>query len=488
MTTVRPRLSLGTLGSVRTASLPGYDPAGLGTGIVHLGIGAFHRAHQAVFTDSAADVAEAGWGIVGVTQRSTDVVDRLRPQDGLYTVVTRPGGDQFDARVVGAVRSVLHAESEPESLLAALADPATRIVSTTVTEKGYAAALSTRTLQLSAPLVARDLADPRPHRSVVGQLVGGLARRAERGQPGLTVLCCDNVPRGGELLRDLCLQFLERWSAGPAAEVRGWTLDRVRFPNTLVDRIVPGTDAAGRSTVESRLGYRDDAVVTAEPYGLWVIEDDFAAGHPRWPAGVALVPDIGPWSDVKLRLLNGGHSLLAYVGLLDGQETVSAAVRVPWIRRLLEVWLAEATRSLRSVPAGLDLDAYRAEVVERFGNDGIAYRLDKVASDGSLKLPTRVGATAADLLDTGGSAPVSRIPLAAWLHYAERRGELLEDPQAGRIAAAARDATGPRELVERILGAGGVVPLPAALQDGFLDDVAATLTTLRTRGVPALVP
>ncbi|MEV4384329.1 mannitol dehydrogenase family protein [Micromonospora sp. NPDC049580] len=486
MNAALPRLSRRTLPGVTTAARPAYDPAGLTTGIVHLGIGAFHRAHQAAMTDAATDVADAGWGIAGVTQRSTDVVDRMRPQDCLFTVVTRNGGEQLDARVVGSVTSVLHAASQPEALLATLSAPTTRIISATVTEKGYAAALSSRTLITDSPLVAQDLADPRPHRSVVGQLVGGFARRADRGDPGVTVLCCDNVPRGGELLHDLCLQFLERWSSHRAAEVASWMSRHVRFPNTLVDRIVPGTTEADAHVLTQRLGYRDDALVTAERYGLWVIEDDFAAGHPQWPADeVRLVKDIQPWSDVKLRLLNGGHSLVSYVGLLDGRETVSEVMRVAWIRQLLDAWLDEAGRSLCELPEGLDLATYRDDVVSRFANDGIAYRLGKVAADGSLKLPTRVGSTASDLVAGGADARVSALTLATWLHYAEQPGTVLDDPNAARIDEALDACREPRALVERVYGSQGVAPLPAVLQDDFLDDVATALDTLRLRGVSA---
>ncbi|MCW2639718.1 MAG: Mannitol dehydrogenase domain [Dactylosporangium sp.] len=481
------RLSRRTLSGVTTAARPAYDPAGLATGIVHLGIGAFHRAHQAAMTDAAPDVADSGWGIAGVTQRSTDVVDRMRPQDCLYTVVTRNGGDQLDARVLGSVTSVLHAASQPDALLAALSAPATRIISTTVTEKGYAATLSSRTLMTGSPLVARDLADPQPHRSVVGQLVGGFAGRADRGAPGVTVLCCDNVPRGGDLLRDLCVQFLEHWSSSRATEVASWVSRHVRFPNTLVDRIVPGTTAADAQALTRRLGYRDDALVSAERYGLWVIEDDFAVGHPRWSANdVRLVKDIQPWSEVKLRLLNGGHSLLSYVGLLDGRETVSEVMRVAWIRRLLDAWLDEATRSLCELPDGLDLATYRDQIVSRFANDGIAYRLDKVASDGSLKLPTRVGSTASDLMADGATAHVAALTLAAWLHYAEQPGTVLDDPNADHIGEALGAGGGSRALVERLFGSHGIAPLPAVLQDGFLDDVATALNTLRSRGISAI--
>jgi fructuronate reductase len=482
-----PRLSRAVLGRVTTADQPTYDPADLAAGIVHLGIGAFHRAHQAVLTDAAPDAVEHGWGIVGVTQRNTDVMDRLKPQDCLFTVVTPADGKPSKRRIVGSVIDVLHAASSPEGLLSALASPTTRVVSTTVTEKGYAAALSSRTLVAEAPLVAQDLLDFRPHRSVVGQLVGGFTRRADAAAPGLTVLCCDNVSRGGELLEKLVGEFLGLWAHPDAEWVRDWVTANVTFPNTLVDRIVTAPTPAEAEQQMRALGYRDEAIVTAEAYGLWVIEDRFRTGHPQWPAEqVQLVNDIGPWSDLKLRLLNGGHSLLAYVGLLDGRRTMAEAMCVPWIAGLLGAWFDEASRSLRTLPVGVDLAAYRDALIARFQNRGMAYQLEKVAADGSLKLPTRVGATAADIVRGGGEAPVAAAILAAWLHYIEHRGGTVDDPKAELLADAVAVMGSSRTLVDKVFAGDGVVPLASPLQGTFLGEVAGRLADLRAHGGLAL--
>ncbi len=473
-----PRLSLATARSVTTAALPSYDPAQLETGIVHLGVGAFHRAHQAVFTDAAADIVESGWGIVGVTERSRRVVEQLRPQDGLFTVVTRGGDGPLPARIVGSVRAVVPAQSEPWALRAAMRAPGTRILSMTVTEKGYAANLSTRVLDGSNPLLARDLSDQEPHRSVVGQLVGAFHQRAERGLGGLTVLCCDNVALGGDLVRELCAQFVRQSPLGSDGSLAAWIEANVRFPNTLVDRIVPETTPAGVASLADELGYRDEGVVCTEPYGLWVIEDSFASGHPRWPSEqVQLVQDIRPWSDVKLRLVNGGHCLLAYLGLLAGYRTVAEVMAVPRFRDLLAAWLAEASMSLRRVPDGLDLAGYREQVVERFENPGIAYELAKIAADGSAKLPIRIGSTAADLVGRGVAAPLCAIVLAGWIAHAS--GDALVDPLADvirRVLAEEPEAAG---QVQRLFGPDGVIPLPAVLAGAFLDDVGTALVSLR---------
>lgn len=476
--------------------MPSYDPRDVGTGIVHLGIGAFHRAHQADFTHQAPDLLERGWGIVGVTQRSRRVVDQLQPQDGLFTLVQRdptsaPPDALPRARVIGSVRRVFHAGSAASDVTRCIADPATRIVSTTVTEKGYTADLAHRRLDSSNAAVQADLHCTRPYRTVAGQLVSGLAARAERGSTGITVLCCDNVPRGGDLLQALCIDFLEHWAHAAAEPTRSWIAQHVRFPNTLVDRIVPSTTDQERHTYWDALGYRDEALVTAEPYGLWVIENDFAAGHPSWPAEhVKIVQDVSPWSDLKLRLLNGGHSLLAYLGLALGRGTVAEATRDQHLADALGAWLTEAAASLETVPDGLDVDAYSQDVRQRFSNPAIAHRLDQIAADGSVKLPARVLPVAATLGNQAKPAPASALCLAAWLHHVERqvaRRRTLADPAVARLAKAVDAGNGaPRPLVDRVFGPDGVMPLAAALQHAFLDQVASHLTDLRDNRIPSV--
>lgn len=480
-----PRLSLAHLARMRgSAVTPRYDPRELSTGIVHLGIGAFHRAHQADFTHQAPDLLEGGWGIIGVTQRSRRVVEQLRPQDYLFTLVERDPASALDnavprARVVASVRQALHVGDQKHSVVESLADPSTRIVSTTVTERGYSADLARCRLDRNSSAVKQDLRDARPYRTVVGQLVAGFCTRAERGHDGVTVLCCDNVVRGGELLRALCHDFLDQWTDRAADPTRAWVEARVRFPNTLVDRIVPATPEPALHQYAHALGYRDEALVAAEPYGLWVIEDDFAAGHPNWPGEhVKLVGDVGPWSDLKLRLLNGGHSLLAYLGLAHGRQTVAEATADEQLSGVLDAWLTEASTSLDVLPEGVDVRAYAADIVRRFANRGVAHGLDQIAADGSVKLPARVLPVATALVARGQSAPVSALILAAWLHRAETAdaAKPLVDPAAPRLRAALGAATArPRALVERVLGPDGIVPVPPVLQGAFLDDVAHAL-------------
>ncbi|MGH7486452.1 MAG: mannitol dehydrogenase family protein, partial [bacterium] len=300
-----PRLSYAQLANIPSEYRPEIDPAGRVVRIVHLGIGAFHRAHQAFYTDVSGD-----WGICGVTQRSAAVVDQLAPQDGLYTLVVR-GHEQTKLRLIGAVRAVVFAGADPQGVVQQMADPAVTIVSTTVTEKGYHHDPVSGALQTDDPEVAADLAG-RPPRTVVGQLAAAVAARAIAHAPAFTVLCCDNVPSNGEFLGRLVQSFLER-SSHPAIAL-DWLAANVAFPSTMVDRITPASTPADRELVARELGIDDHGAVVTEPFTQWVIENRFAGARPQWEkAGALLVPEVAPYEQLKLRVLNGSHSALAYL-------------------------------------------------------------------------------------------------------------------------------------------------------------------------------
>ena len=294
-------------------------------GIVHLGIGAFHRAHQAVYTAEAIERAGGDWGILGVAQRRPAAVEALGPQDGLFSVVER-GPEQDEVTVFSTVRDVLLAPQDPARLAAAIASPDVHLVTLTVTERGYPRDAATGGLGVEDPEVASDLAGE-PPRTAVGQLARGLALRAARGEAGpLTVVSCDNLPRNGEVLARLVRDFCARLPARAGAPALEWMERHASFPSTMVDRVVPATTAGDREEVARRLGLDDRGAVVAEPFRQWVIEDAFAGPRPAWDrAGALLVPDAGPHEAVKLRLLNGTHSMLAYVGGLAGARTVAGA-------------------------------------------------------------------------------------------------------------------------------------------------------------------
>jgi fructuronate reductase len=454
-----PRLDLAALG--RLAYRPRVDPAALRPGIVHLGIGAFHRAHQAVYTEDAlAATGENDWSICGVTQRSRDVLEQLRPQDGLYGVLERGVGNT-GLRVVGVVREVLSAADWP-ALSARLADPRTRIVSLTVTEKGYR--LDPATGRLAAdPETAADLAG-RPPRTVVGQLARGLAARRAADAGPLTVLCCDNLAANGSVLRALVEEFVDRLGYPGLAD---WVAGSVRFPATVVDRIVPAATDADRAEVAALLGVADHGAVVAEPYRQWVIEDDFAAGRPAWErAGAVFTADVAPYGAMKLRMLNGSHSTLAWLGALAGHATIAGAVADDALRGVAARLMAEDAAPTLDLP---DTGEYARSVLARFANPALRHRTAQVAADGSQKLGPRLLGTARDRLAAGAEPRWAALGVAAWMRYvwaaADDTGAPLPvaDPLAPRLHAALAGADTPARAAAALL----------ALPEVFAPDLAA---------------
>jgi fructuronate reductase len=404
-------------------SRPREVPASVG--IVHLGIGAFHRAHQAVYTEDAGD----GWGICGITQRSAAVAERLAPQDGLYSVLVR-GPDGVSARVIGAVREVLTGEATA----ARITDPAVRVVSLTVTEKGYRRDPATGGLRLDDPEVAQDLAG-RPPRTVIGRLVAGLADR----EAPVTVLCCDNLTSGGETLRGLVEEYADRGGLRIGCEVA--------FPNAMVDRIVPATTEHDLDEAERLLGVRDEGVVVTEPFTQWVIEDSFAAGRPAWDtAGAILTGDVAPYETMKLRLLNGAHSMLAYLGSEFTYVSEAVDVLGDTVRRYMD---EDASPTL-DVPAGFDLEAYKSSLIERFANPALRHRTAQIAMDGSQKLPLRLLGVVRDRLAAGAEPRWAALAVAAWMRHVWTARE-LDDPMADALRAAVAGADGPRKVVDALL-------------------------------------
>ncbi|RZT26835.1 fructuronate reductase [Kribbella sp. VKM Ac-2569] len=417
---------------------PAVDPKALSVGIVHLGIGAFHRAHQAVVTERAAvETGETRWGITGVSQRSTTVRDQLAPQDALYSVLERGLGEP-SVQVIGSIREVLTVPEDPEAVVARIADPAVSVVTLTVTEKGYRAAGAG--LNLDDPEIQADLTG-RPPRTVVGQLAAAIARREEP----LTIVSCDNLVANGPFLRTLVTEYFDALGKVPA------TFEGTRFPASMVDRIVPATTDADRDEAARLLGVRDEAVVVAEPFLQWVIEDDFAGARPAWERGGAvLTGDVAPWEQAKLRMLNATHSMLAYLGALRGYETIAEAVRDEELGGLARQLMTDDVVPTLMPPDGLDLAAYGATVLERFENPALKHRTRQVAMDGSVKLPVRMLGTVRDRLTAGAEPRTISLAVAAWMVYVQRTPD-LDDPQAARLKSAAADTTDPTKLVDALL-------------------------------------
>lgn len=440
--------------------LPGYDPEAHGSGIVHIGVGAFHKAHQAVYTDSALAAAGGDWRITGVSLRSAGVASALNPQDGRYTLIIRDeAGDS--ARLVGSIARVLVAPADPGTIIEAIADPATKIVTLTVTEKAYGIDRSTGGLDFQHAAIAHDLANRDRPTGVIGFIVAGLSLRMARGLDGLTILCCDNLPENGRITKRLVGEFAASCDEALAA----WIENEVRFPSSMVDRITPASTARTFEDAQRLSGCADEAAVETEPFTQWVIEDDFRSGRPVWEAAGALfVDNVAPYEQMKLRLLNGTHSLLAYAGFLAGHETISEAVRDPGLRALAERQMAAAAATLPPVP-GIDLPDYCAQLLSRFANRSIRHLTYQVAMDGTEKLPQRILAPLAETLEAKGDGTPFSFAIAAWMRYCMGVTDQgtrydLRDPREERIVALVREAgRDPGRIYDALSGVFGSVSI-----------------------------
>ena len=415
---------------------PAFDRKQLRAGIVHLGLGAFARAHLAAINDDALDAGAApDWGLQGVSLRHAEVRDALAPQQGLYSLSLRDAAG-VQTRVIGSVLGGLVASEDPQAMAKLIASADTRIVSLTVTEKGYCHDPATRELNFAHPDIAHDLAHAAEPRSAIGLVVRGLeARRAKGGAP-VTLLSLDNLPANGDTLRGLVLAFADRVDG---SLVR-WIERVCSFPNSMVDRIVPRATADDRAAAAEAIGADDAAAVVAEPFLAWAVEDRFAAGRPDWAAGGAqFVEHAAPYEALKLRLLNGAHSAIAYLGVQAGWQTVDAASAQPALARFIDVLLRdEVAPTVAAQLPGFDLDAYRAQLLRRFANPALAHRCLQIAMDGSQKLPQRWLGTLRDRLAAG--APIDRLALAlaAWCvhlrgHDEAGRRYRIDDPLAAEL-------------------------------------------------------
>ena len=462
---------------------PAYDRAARKTGIVHLGTGAFHKAHQAVYTDDAL-AAGGDWMITGVSLRSQDVAEALNPQDGLYTLVVR-GADGVSARVVGSVGGVLVAPREPRAVMAALTAPETKIVSLTITEKGYGLDPKTGGLDRAHASVAPDLADPRRPAGAVGLIVEALRLRRERGFTPFTALCCDNLPHNGKVLKRLVSEF----AAAVDAELGEWIAANVTFPSTMVDRITPASTEATFAEAERLTGFEDRAAVETEPFTQWVIEDDFVAGRPAWEAGGAIfATDVAPYEKMKLRMLNGAHSMLAYSGYIAGHQYVRDVMRDAALARLVARHMAAAARTLDPVP-GVDLEAYKADLLARFANPAIAHQTYQIAMDGTQKLPQRLIEPAIATLRAGGSLDAYAFAVAAWMRYClgmDETGQryVLRDPREAEIAALlGGQEDDSASIVDRLLALPGLFPHELAAAPEWRRAVQSRLETMLAEGM-----
>lgn len=434
---------------------PGYDRSQVQTGIIHLGIGAFHRAHQAWYTEQVIESGDTNWGILAASLRSPTVRDQLAPQDYLYSVVEKSNEGE-KVRVVGCVQDVLVAPESPRALLDAMTQEAVKIVSLTVTEKGYCHDPASGALNPNHPDIRHDLDNPQAPKSALGFIVYALQTRKEQGLPGFTLLSCDNLPNNGQLLQRVVYEFAERVNA----ELAAWIRENTTFPCTMIDRIVPATTDDDRDALEKILGLRDNAAVMAEPFNQWVIEDNFLRGRPDWDkigAGAMFTDDVEPYELIKLRLLNGSHSLLAYSGYLAGFETVADVMAEPVYAALAENFMATEATNAVVAPDGFDIAGYRAQLLERFSNRALRHRTWQIAMDGSQKIPQRWLGTLRHNLANGYSIELVSFALACWIRYVsavDDSGKAIEvsDPLAADLKGLCdANAGNPSELARAFL-------------------------------------
>lgn len=441
--------SLETLGPELLERLPAsvqkptYDRTALQPGMAHLGVGAFHRCHQAEYTDDLLALQFDRWGIVGINIRPPHLAGTLGQQGGLYTRLIRENS-HVEARVIGSIVEVVDSQESAAPALDALASPGIELVTMTVTEKGYCHIPSSGALDLDHPDIVHDLANPQAPRSVPGILARALElRRTTHGQP-LTLLSCDNIPTNGIILENVVRTFAERRGNGLA----GWIAANAAFPSAMVDRIAPAVTSDDLDSVEQWFGYRDGAVAVGEPFRQWVIEKKFAGRMPRWDlVGATFVEDVTPFEHLKMRVLNGAQTTLATLGVLAGLEHTSDAIADPLLSAFVSRMLVEETLpTLMPVP-GMDPSAYVGQSLGRLRNTAIRHRNHQVATDGSQKIVQRLLNPIRDRLRQGGSIGLLSVPVAGWMAYliqaSARFGKRwpVSDPYAGKVATIA-DATG----------------------------------------------
>jgi mannitol 2-dehydrogenase len=467
-------------------TVPTYDRTGLRPGIVHIGVGAFHRAHQAFYVDKLLSQGEAqDYAIcgVGLLPGDTQMRDALVPQQGLYTLVERSSAAD-EARVIGSLIEYLHAPTQREAVLDRMTAPECRIVTLTVTEGGYCFNQGTGEFDPLHPDIVHDLAHRDAPIGLYGFITEALRRRRDRGLSPFTVLSCDNIEHNGTVARTMLLAFAERLDP----ELADWIARNGTFPNCMVDRITPATTDADRTFIAERFGIIDAWPVVCEPFTQWVIEDNFPAGRPPWEkVGAVFTSDVKPYEKMKLRLLNASHIGVGYLGNLAGYTYVHEVMGDPLFEHFMRAFMEEVTPLVGNVP-GIDLTAYKETLVERFSNTAVKDTTGRLCQHGSARVPKFVLPSALELNERGDRSIYTALVVAGYLRYLQGEGENgdslpLVDPMAEQLRTLARNArTDPRPLLEGCPEVFGT-ELPRAMP--FVEQLATVLRELYADGVKA---
>ncbi|HBC5671919.1 TPA: mannitol dehydrogenase family protein [Citrobacter koseri] len=471
------------------ATVPNWDRNALVPRIVHLGFGAFHRAHQAVYADILAAEHGSDWGytevnLIGGEQQIAD----LKNQDRLYTVAEM-SADAWTARVVGVVKNALHAQVDGlETVLAAMCEPQVAIVSLTITEKGYCHSPATGQLMLDHPAIVADLQNPQQPKSAPGVIVAALARRRAAGLPAFTVMSCDNMPENGHVMRNVICAYAQAVDAGLAA----WIAQNVTFPSTMVDRIVPAMTAETLDKIEQLTGVRDPAGVACEPFRQWVIEDNFVAGRPEWEkAGAELVADVLPFEEMKLRMLNGSHSFLAYLGYLSGYQHINECMEDEHFRRAARALMLEEQTPTLNV-TGVDLTRYADMLIARYSNTGLRHRTWQIAMDGSQKLPQRMLDSVRWHLVHHHRFDLLALGVAGWMRYVggvDEQGNRIDvsDPLLPVLQNAVMQSAEGEARVKALLGVEAIFGNELPHEPLFVAQVTQAYLSLLENGAKATV-
>jgi len=467
---------------------PQYDRTQLRSRIVHFGFGAFHRAHQALLTNRVLNAQGGDWGICEISLFSGDVLmSQLREQEHLYTVLEK-GADGNQPIIIGAVNECLNAKLDSlPAIIEKFCEPQVAIVSLTITEKGYCIDPASGKLDLQQPRIAHDLQHPGEPHSAPGILVEALSRRRERGLPPFTVLSCDNIPDNGHIVKNAVLGMAQTRSP----ELAQWIEENVSFPATMVDRIVPAATDESLAEIGEALDVFDPCAISCEPFIQWVIEDNFVAGRPEWEvAGVQLVQDVQPWEQMKLRMLNGSHSFLAYLGYLAGFAHINDCVQDDIFRTAVRrLMLQEQAPTLRIT--GVDLIAYADSLIDRFSNPALKHRTWQIAMDGSQKLPQRMLDGVRVHLQRETPWPLLALGIAGWMRYVSGVDDAgnsidIRDPLADKIHAIV-ETSSVDERVTALLALKEIFGSDLPQDPTFVNAIHHAWQTLSTEGAHAAV-
>jgi fructuronate reductase len=459
------------------------------TGIVHIGLGNFHRAHLALYTSMAVKESGGDWGIFAYSLRSTTIADAMTDQDNLYAIATISPTSQAIV-IPGIHTAAIGGPGRVAETLEEIAKASTKIISLTVTEAGYLISQSTGGLNMQAPEIEHDLQNPSAPKSAIGIIVRGLEKRVSSHGAPVTVLSCDNLSGNGDRTRQLTFDFIN--AMGNNAQLKSYVEKSVTFPNSMVDRIVPGTEERHLKMVEEGLGVHDDSPVPAEEFSMWIIEDKFAAGRPAWEkVGAIFSDDVAAYELMKLRLLNGTHSLLSYLGALAGEETIPGAQSTPFIETAVHSILHKEFLPTFTMPSALTSESYISQLIGRWSNTILGDRTSRVGSDGSTKLPQRITEPVLFHAQSGHTPQFISLTVAAWLAcIAPLKGfspgvhaDAMKDPAKSKLVELAGITTDPAVFVHSVFSTAQIFSPELGELNGFFDCVAGYLKQIIDEGI-----